>query len=316
MDLVAPAGLAIIGAMSACPSSSVNSNTPCSLVLLVGDGVRLDTRALAEMASAGLRCVWLGDAAQALAACRHARFDAAVWFVAQPMAGVAGQFAQWQKTLRCPLLVVADHADEIDEIMALEMGANAYLALPLPSRRLRAHVLAHLRQKVGIAEVAADVSNSPNDTTNDATNVSATINATTSTPLDTSVGGWTLDRVHNQLRNAQRAVALTEVLASLLHSLMHDLGRVVPRARLLAGLVPRRGPGEPLDARSIDRYVARLRQRLHEQQVHALHISNVRGRGYMLTVFDPPHSLTLHNGAVLRLFPDADPMEPRLAAAH
>ena len=306
MDLVAPAGLAIIGAMSACPSSSVNANTPCSLVLLVGDGVRLDTRALAEMASAGLRCVWLGDAAQALAACRHARFDAAVWFVAQPMAAVAGQFLQWQKTLRCPLLVVADHADEIDEIMALEMGADAYLALPLPSRRLRAHVLAHLRQKVSIAEVAADVSNSPNDTTS----------ATTSAPLDTSVGGWTLDRVHNQLRNAQRAVALTEVLASLLHSLMHDLGRVVPRARLLAGLVPRRGPGETLDARSIDRYVARLRQRLHEQQVHALHISNVRGRGYMLTVFDPPHSLTLHNGAVLRLFPDADPMEPRLTAAH
>ena len=306
MDLVAQAWLAIIGAMSACPSSSVNANTPCSLVLLVGDGVRLDTRALAEMASAGLRCVWLGDATQALAACRHARFDAAVWFVAQPMAGVAGQFLQWQKTLRCPLLVVADHADEIDEIMALEMGADAYLALPLPSRRLRAHVLAHLRQKVGIAEVAADVSNSPNDTTS----------ATTSAPLDTSVGGWTLDRVHNQLRNAQRAVALTEVLASLLHSLMHDLGRVVPRARLLAGLAPRRGPAETLDARSIDRYVARLRQRLHEQQVEALHISNVRGRGYVLTVLDPPQSLTLHSGAVLQLFPDADAMEPRLTAAH
>ena len=290
MDLVAPAGLAIIRAMSACPSSSVNSNTPCSLVLLVGDGVRLDTRALAEMASAGLRCVWLGDAAQALAACRHARFDAAVWFVAQPMAGVARQFKQWQKTLRCPLLVVADHADEIDEIMALELGASAYLALPLPSRRLRAHVLAHaqahvhvhLRQGNGAADVAADVGNSPNDTTS--------ASATTSAPPNTSVGGWTLDRVHNQLRNAQRAVVLTEVLASLLHSLMHDLGRVVPRARLLAGLAPRRRPGETLDARSIDRYVARLRQRLHEQQVEALHISNVRGRGYMLTVFDPPHS--------------------------
>ena len=312
MDLVVPAEVAIIGAMSACPSSSVNSNTPCSLVLLVGAGVRLDARAIAEMASAGLRCLWLRDATQALAACRHARFDAAVWFVAQPMAAVAGQFAQWQITLRCPLLVVADHADEIDEIMALEMGASAYLALPLPSRRLRAHVLAHLRQKVGIAEVAADVSNSPNDTTSATTNASAT----TSAPPNTSVGGWTLDRVHNQLRNAQRTVVLTEVLASLLHSLMHDLGRVVPRARLLAGLAPRRRPGETLDARSIDRYVARLRQRLHEQQVHALHISNVRGRGYVLTMLDPPQSLTLNNGAVLRLFPDADAMEPRLTAAH
>ena len=310
MDLVAPAEVAIIGAMPACPSSSVNSNTPCSLVLLVGAGVRLDARAIAEMASAGLRCLWVRDATQALAACRHARFDAAVWFVAQPMAAVAGQFAQWQITLRCPLLVVADHADEIDEIMALEMGADAYLALPLPSRRLRAHVLAHLRQKVGIAEVAGDVSNSLNDTT------SAMTRATTSAPPNTSVGGWTLDRVHNQLRNAQRTVVLTEVLASLLHSLMHDLGRVVPRARLLAGLAPRRRPGETLDARSIDRYVARLRQRLHEQQVHALHISNVRGRGYVLTVLDPAQSLTLHNGAVLRLFPDADAMEPRLTAAH
>ena len=116
--------------------------------------------------------------------------------------------------------------------------------------------------------------------------------------------------------NPQRSVVLTEVLASLLHSLMHDLGRVVPRARLLAGLAPRRRPGETLDARSIDRSVARLRQRLNEQQVDALHITNVRGRRYMLTVLDPPHSLTLHTGAVLRLFPDADVLEPRLTAAH
>ncbi len=321
MDLVAPASVAIINAMSArpaiaapCPSSSVNSDTPSSLVLMVGAGVRLEARAVAEMASAGLRCLWLGDAAQALAACRHARFDAAVWFVAQPMAVVARQFAQWQKILRCPLIVVADRADDIDEIMALEMGADAYLALPLPSRRLRAHVLARLRQADGFAAVAVDAPNNATNATN-AGNANIPNNAT-SAPPQSSMGGWTLDRVHNHLHNAQRKVVLTEVLASLLHSLMHDLGRVVPRARLLAGLAPKRRPVETLDARSIDRYVARLRQRLHEQQVDALHITNVRGRGYMLTVLEPSHSLTLHNGAVLRLFPEAEVMDPRLSAAH
>lgn len=54
----------------------------------------------------------------------------------------ARHVAQWRGRLRCALLVLADHADPIDEIVALELGADAYLVKPVSARRLCAHLAA------------------------------------------------------------------------------------------------------------------------------------------------------------------------------
>ena len=57
------------------------------------------------------------------------------------------QIETLRQALACPVLVVAPTEDEVDEIIALELGADAYLAGPLAPRRLRAHLMALLRQR-------------------------------------------------------------------------------------------------------------------------------------------------------------------------
>jgi DNA-binding response OmpR family regulator len=123
-------------------------------------------------------------------------------------------------------------------------------------RRLRAHLLMLLRRGQAVDGPSA----------------------ATPSPAGLQVSGWTLDRVHNRLLRGERCVELTELQAGLLQVLIADLGRVVPRGRLIEGVAR----GRDLHARSVDVYVARLRQRLRDERVDDLHIDGVRGRGYML----------------------------------
>ena len=238
-------------------SASRQAPSPHSLVLFAGFGLRPDRELLDTLAKAGVRGLWLGAAAQAMSASAHAHFDAAVLQVDEPMASVARRFEGWRRCLRCPLLVVANGGDEVDEIIALELGADGYLAGPVPPRRLRAHLLMLLRRGQGLDGEAA----LPPDLQ----------------PLQ--AGDWSLDRVRNRLIRGGTVVELTEVQAALMQALIEDQGRVVPRARLLQAV----SRGRELHARSVDVYVARLRCRLRDERVDGLQIEGVRGRGYMLT---------------------------------
>ena len=267
--------------------------SPTSLVLLVGAGARPDSAVIDDFARAGLRCLWLADAEQAVSASAHARFDGVVLHLTQPVALAARHFERWRAALRCPLLVLTDRSDEVDEIMALELGADACLALPLSPRRLRAQLLALLRRA---APQASSLLPQPAKPT--ATDVSAGDAERPVVAAAPSLAGWTLDRIHNRLSNAQRGVELSGVLASLLHALMADHGCVVPRSRLLDQLPN----GHERNVRSVDRYVARLRQRLRQAQVEGLRIEVVRDRGYMLRVMAPERAEM--PSSLLRLLPE------------
>jgi two-component system response regulator RstA len=224
------------------------------LVLFVGAEMRPDTALADALARDGTRCLWLAGAEQAIRAARLAFFDAVV-LDGLLVDGAAGRtLAEVRGALRCPVVVVGRHADEIDEIVALESGADAFLARPLAPRRLRAHLLALLRHHAPAAEPPAD---------------------------ETLRCRWHVDRVHNRLHGAApRPVALTEAQAALLQCLVDADGRVVSRAQLADTLVP--SHGHALQARSIDVYVHRLRDRLHKAGAAGHDIEAVRGRGYRL----------------------------------
>lgn len=232
---------------------------PSHLVLFAGLGTQPDREVTELLSRAGMRGVWLGTAARALAASAHARFDAAVLAIDEPMSTAARHFDDWRRLLRCPLLVLADGDDEVDEIIALELGADGVLPRGVNPRRLRAHLLTLTRAAMAAPPQASGSAAMP--------------------PVAMSqADGWTLDRVMNRLECAGRRVDLTETQAALLQVLIDDAPRVVPRSRLLAAIAH----GRELHARSVDVYVARLRQRLREQRVDELQISGVRGRGYAL----------------------------------
>lgn len=231
---------------------------PHSLVVFVGLGARPGVELAEGLARDGVRALWLDRVEQALTAAGHARFDAAVVQLDERVAPAARRFDGWSRQFGCPLLLLADVEDEVDEIIALELGADAVLPRPVSARRLRAHLLRLLRRSTADARLPP-----PHEPAE---------------PL-APVAGWTLDRVHNRLLRDDRRVELTEMQAALMQALLADFGRVVPRARLLAAVSTRR----TLQPRSVDVYIARLRVRLKDERVDELQLEGVRGRGYRLT---------------------------------
>jgi DNA-binding response OmpR family regulator len=240
-------------------STDATSPPPANqLLLFVGPGLHPAPELAAALARAGWRCLWLAHVEAALHAAAHACFDAVV-VQAESCGGPPGrQLENLRAALDCPLLVAADVVDEIDEIIALEMGADGYLAGALAARRLRAHLGAlQRRHAAGGTDRAGR--------------------------RPVLLAGWTLDADAQRLACDGRQVPLTGVQASLLGVLAAEAGRVVSRDVLAQAVGPQKG----LHARSVDVYIARLRRRLREQRVDGIAIEGVRGRGYALNLAPP-----------------------------
>jgi DNA-binding NarL/FixJ family response regulator len=115
-------------------------------VLFVGEALRPDATALAELARDGIRCLWRAGSEQALRTAALARFDAVCLDTGALDGTSAWPVARLREAHACPVLVVGDGRDPVEELQALENGADLFLARPLPTRRLCAHLLALLRR--------------------------------------------------------------------------------------------------------------------------------------------------------------------------
>jgi DNA-binding response OmpR family regulator len=179
--------------------------TAARFVLFVGEACRPGVEDRAALARDGLRCLWTGDVPQAQRAARLARFDAAVVDAEVLGAPFGLSLARLRDTLGCAMVLIgaaaspASAAEEIEEILALELGAEVVLHRPVMARRLRAHLAALMRRLPGReAEPASD--------------------------FRASASGW------------RGEVPLTDVQAALLDCLVAARGRIVPRDELIAAL--------------------------------------------------------------------------------
>jgi DNA-binding response OmpR family regulator len=170
--------------------------------------------------------------------------------------------ARLREAHRCLVIVLAERGDEVDEIVALELGADAFLRRPLSPRRLRAHlaVLMRLQSQAAVPTPAMPAR----------WNVGPD-----GGPLQPS---WQLDRIGNRLLRGKHEIALTELQSALLQCLLEAHGRIVTRDRLMAALPL----GKAVNPRSMDVYLYRLRRRLLAAGVADWQIEGVRGRGYVL----------------------------------
>jgi two-component system response regulator RstA len=231
---------------------------PAHLVLIVARR-RAPQRSVVDcLAQRGVRCIWI-DGLQGLdGVADQVVPDAIVYDAQADAASLPIALSQLRRRFSGALLVIDGSQDEVDEIIALELGADAHLSHPVTPRRLRARLEALLRRHGGGAALQAERGG----------------NAAPDLPA-----GWRLDPVHNQLQRGQQSIALTGGQAHLLRCLAQHAGRVVPRAELHDQVC---APDSELRARSVDVYVHRLRQRLSSAGVHDLAIEAVRGRGFML----------------------------------
>ena len=235
-------------------------SAPAHLVLIVARQRAPQRSVLDCLAQRGLRCIWVDGLHEVGRVADQVVPDAVVYDAqAEPEAlpAALGALRRW---FAGSLLVLDGAADEVDEILALELGADGLLAHPVSPRLLRARLQTLLRRHAGGTPPPAD-------------------DAEPELPA-----GWHLDAVHNLLQRGAQSVALTDSQAHLLRCLALHTGRVVPRAELHGRVC---APQSDLRARSIDVYVHRLRQRLLAAGVHDLAIDAVRGRGFVLRHAEP-----------------------------
>jgi DNA-binding response OmpR family regulator len=232
-------------------------DAPAHLVLLVARR-RAPARSVIDcLAQRGLRCIWI-DGLQGLDGVANQVVPDAIVYDAQSDVPLPLALSQLRRRFSGALVVIDGSTDEVDEIMALELGADAHMTHPVNPRRLRARLEALLRRHGGAAVLHGDHA----------------VDAVPDLP-----SGWRLDPVHNQLLRGQQIIALTGGQAHLLRCLAQHCGRVVPRAELHEQVC---APDSELRARSVDVYVHRLRQRLSAAGVRDLAIEAVRGRGFVL----------------------------------
>jgi len=157
-----------------------------------------------------------------------------------------------------PFIILARHADEVDRILGLEMGADDYLAKPVNSRELLARMRNILRRVNGAGT------------------------QTTARARLFRFGGWQLDSVARELSDphGQRAM-LRNSEYRVLSSLLAHGNRVVSRGKLIE-LARGRDAG-PFD-RSIDVRISRLRQVLGDDARGPRIIKTVHGEGYVIGV--------------------------------
>ena len=161
---------------------------------------------------------------------------------------------------RCaPVVVVATARDEIDQILALELGAADFIAKPASPR----FIIAKVKRWLEGSSVASN-------------------------PLATSAE---LGPVHmsgdlTTLTVGQVTLRLTRVEFAMLRLLLVRYGHAVSRettAKFIGSAGNGRGGG-----RSIDALVSRIRCRLRAAGIEDVHIESQRGTGYYLVIDSLP----------------------------
>jgi len=152
-----------------------------------------------------------------------------------------------------PILMLTARGDEIDEVVALEVGADDYMSKPVRPHALLARLRVHLRR--------SNTSGSEKESTK------------------ITVHGLIIDTANRSVTIEDKLVVLTTAEFDLLWLLAKSAGKVIPRDDLYQQLHGVRYDG--LD-RSIDLRVSRLRKKLGDDPVHPQRIKSVRSVGYLL----------------------------------
>ena len=149
-------------------------------------------------------------------------------------------------TASIPIIMLTAKAAETDRIVGLEIGADDYVTKPFSPRELVLRAKKLLSRARGTVDM----------------------------PLQVRLGDLEIDAARHSVAVGGHAVTLTATEFKLLEVLVKRRGRVQSRDRLLADVW---GYENPIDTRTIDTHMRRLRERLGPA-AHLL--ETVRGVGY------------------------------------
>ena len=152
------------------------------------------------------------------------------------------------------VIMVTGKDDDVDRIVALEMGADDYVTKPFNPRELLARCKNLLRRTAAVRNASKD------------------------DPIK-KFNGWVLDVEKRSLQSPEgEEVRLTRGEFELLSALAFNTGRVLTRDNLLDHISNREwGP----DDRSVDVLVGRVRRKIEPDPANPTFIITVHGIGYV-----------------------------------
>jgi two-component system response regulator VicR len=150
-----------------------------------------------------------------------------------------------------PIIVLTAREEEIDKVVALELGADDYMTKPFGMKELVARVSARLRRtRVAVPQ---------------------------ETDRQLTAGSLVVDLGRRDVRRHGEIVALRPKEFELLVFLMENRGRTVPRTRLLSQIWGYESSGR---TRTLDVHIDRLRGKVEDDPHRPRWIVTVRGVGY------------------------------------
>ncbi len=159
-----------------------------------------------------------------------------------------------KKDTAVPVIMMSSRSDEIDAVVALEIGADDYVVKPLRLRELAARIAAHLRRmRMESAE--------------------ATRNRLEFRDL-------LIDVNERRIYKAGQEVELTHTEFDLLTFLASNAGKVLSREKILNSIW---GYEYPIETRVIDVHIRNLRRKIEGQPSRPYYILAVPGIGYRFT---------------------------------
>ncbi len=149
-------------------------------------------------------------------------------------------------TAAIPIIMLTARAAEMDRVLGLELGADDYVTKPFSPRELLLRIKKLLVRAQSSEETSAEL----------------------------RMGELILDAGRHEVTVAGEPLVLTATEFKLLEILIRRRGRVQTRDRLLQDVW---GYDNPIDSRTVDTHMRRLREKLGEI---ARYLETVRGVGY------------------------------------
>lgn len=225
------------------------------LVLIVEDDRSIRTVLRTLLESRGYRVVEAETAARGLIEARNHRPDLIIVDLGLPDRDGLTLIRDVRTTSSTPILVLSARTLETDKVLALDAGADDYVAKPFSTPELLARVRAALRR---------------NSRGRDSANV-------------LNFGPVSVDLTRRTAIGPQGSLHLTPLEYRLLDCLARQAGLIVTQAQLIREVW---GPDRQGDSRGLRTYVRLLRRKLEPDPARPTHLLTEVGVGYRLVVAD------------------------------
>jgi DNA-binding response OmpR family regulator len=224
-------------------------------VLVVDDEATLLSTMRFNLGKEGYEVLTAADAESALKAARQGSPDLIILDLMLPGMHGFEVCRVLRKETNVPIMILTAKTEEIDKVVALELGADDYITKPFSMKELIARVRARLRRSEEVAIPDAD---------------------------EILKGGdIVLDLRRREASKNGASLNLKRREFELLALLIRSRGRVLTREELLRGV----WGYEPFGAtRTVDVHIGRLRRKIESDPDHPTHIITTRGIGYSFNV--------------------------------